>query len=36
MPNLPTFAELGYPSMVASVWCGLMAPAGTPASAITD
>ena len=34
MPNLPTFTELGYPSMVASVWYGLMAPAGTPASAI--
>ena len=34
MPNLPTSTELGYPSMVASVWYGLMAPAGTPASAI--
>ncbi len=34
MPDLPTFTELGYPSMVASVWYGLMAPAGTPASAI--
>lgn len=35
MPDLPTFAELGYPSMVASIWYGLMAPAGTP-SAITS
>ena len=34
MPDLPTFTELGYPSMVASVWYGLMAPAGTPAGAI--
>ena len=34
MPDLPTFTELGYPSMVASVWYGLMAPAGTPATAI--
>ena len=30
LPELPTFTELGYPSMVASVWYGLMAPAGTP------
>lgn len=30
LSELPTFTELGYPSMVASVWYGLMAPAGTP------
>jgi len=30
LPDLPTFTELGYPTMVASVWYGLMAPAGTP------
>ena len=30
LPELPTFTELGYPTMVASVWYGLMAPAGTP------
>ena len=30
LPELPTFTELGYPSMVASVWYGLMAPAGLP------
>lgn len=35
MPDLPTFTELGYPTMVASVWYGLMAPAGTPASVIS-
>ncbi len=29
LPDLPTFTELGYPTMVASVWYGLMAPAGT-------
>ena len=30
------FAELGYPSMVASIWYGLMAPAGTPAAMTTQ
>ena len=30
LPNLPTFTKLGYPGMVASLWYGLMAPAGTP------
>ncbi len=34
LPELPTFTELGYPSMVASVWYGLMAPAGTPKAII--
>jgi len=34
MPDLPTFTELGYPSMIASVWYGLMAPAGTPQAII--
>ena len=34
LPDLPTFTELGYPSMVASVWYGLMAPAGTPQAII--
>ena len=27
-------AELGYPAMVVSLWFGLVAPAGTPQSAI--
>ncbi len=30
MPELPTFAELGYPGVDVSLWYGLMAPAGTP------
>jgi tripartite-type tricarboxylate transporter receptor subunit TctC len=34
LSDLPTFTELGYPSMVASVWYGLMAPAGTPQAII--
>jgi tripartite-type tricarboxylate transporter receptor subunit TctC len=34
LPALPTFTELGYPSMVASVWYGLMAPSGTPAKIV--
>ena len=35
LPDLPTFTELGYPTMVASVWYGLMAPAGTPAPVVS-
>ena len=31
LPDLPTFTELGFPTMVAALWYGLMAPAGTPA-----
>lgn len=29
-PDIPTFRELGYPSLVAEGWAGLAAPAGTP------
>ena len=29
LPNTPTFAELGYPSVNVALWYGLMAPAGT-------
>jgi len=29
-PNVPTFAELGYPEVDANVWVGVFAPAGTP------
>jgi tripartite-type tricarboxylate transporter receptor subunit TctC len=29
-PDLPTVAELGLPDLDASIWFGLMAPAGTP------
>jgi tripartite-type tricarboxylate transporter receptor subunit TctC len=30
-PNIPTFAELGYPSLTGSQWLGLSAPKGMPA-----
>lgn len=30
LPDVPTFAELGYPGVQASVWIGLMAPKDTP------
>ncbi|HEY6510755.1 MAG TPA: tripartite tricarboxylate transporter substrate binding protein, partial [Burkholderiaceae bacterium] len=31
LPNIPTFADLGYPSMTGSQWLGLSAPKGLPA-----
>jgi tripartite-type tricarboxylate transporter receptor subunit TctC len=34
MPDVPTFAEAGMPSMMASPWFSLVAPAGTPAAII--
>jgi tripartite-type tricarboxylate transporter receptor subunit TctC len=30
LPDVPTFAEKGYPSVESSTWVGLFAPAGTP------
>ncbi len=30
-PNVPTFAELGYPNLTGSQWLGLSAPKGLPA-----
>jgi tripartite-type tricarboxylate transporter receptor subunit TctC len=30
MPELPTFAELGFPQVQSDTWYGLFAPAGTP------
>jgi tripartite-type tricarboxylate transporter receptor subunit TctC len=30
LPNVPTFIESGFPSMSASGWCAIFAPAGTP------
>lgn len=30
LPNIPTFSEGGYPQLTASLWTGLLAPAGTP------
>lgn len=31
LPNIPTFAELGYPKLTGSQWLGLSAPRGLPA-----
>ncbi|MFL5058615.1 MAG: tripartite tricarboxylate transporter substrate-binding protein, partial [Xanthobacteraceae bacterium] len=33
-PNLPTMVEAGLPDFEASVWFGLMAPAGTPRAVV--
>ena len=30
LPEVPTFAELGYPRIAVSLWYGMLAPAGTP------
>jgi tripartite-type tricarboxylate transporter receptor subunit TctC len=30
LPEVPTFAELGYPKVAVSLWYGLLVPAGTP------
>jgi tripartite-type tricarboxylate transporter receptor subunit TctC len=30
LPDVPTFGEAGYPSVVATLWYGVMAPAATP------
>jgi tripartite-type tricarboxylate transporter receptor subunit TctC len=30
MPDVPTFKELGYPTVVGETWYGVFAPAGTP------
>jgi tripartite-type tricarboxylate transporter receptor subunit TctC len=30
LPNVPTFAESGYPGLVSYAWYGFFAPAGTP------
>jgi tripartite-type tricarboxylate transporter receptor subunit TctC len=30
MPDVPTFVELGFPNVVATLWMGLVAPANTP------
>jgi tripartite-type tricarboxylate transporter receptor subunit TctC len=34
MPEIPTVAESGVPGYEATIWLGIMAPAGTPKSAI--
>jgi len=33
-PEVPTFAELGYPGLMADGWFGIFAPAGTPAATV--
>jgi tripartite-type tricarboxylate transporter receptor subunit TctC len=34
LPDLPTMAEKGYPSMAASTWAAIFAPAHTPKDAV--
>ncbi|WP_137181105.1 tripartite tricarboxylate transporter substrate binding protein [Roseomonas sp. AR75] len=34
LPDVPTFAELGWPAAEAGIWQGLLAPAGTPGAII--
>jgi tripartite-type tricarboxylate transporter receptor subunit TctC len=34
LPNVPTFAEQGYPEQQISVWWGVAAPAKTPAAVL--
>ena len=34
LPEVPTFAELGYPGVEGSAWTGIVAPAGTPYEAV--
>ena len=36
LPDLPTFAEQGMPDFTATVWWGLMAPAGTPRNVVAE
>jgi tripartite-type tricarboxylate transporter receptor subunit TctC len=33
-PDIPTFAELGWPALTAYLWFGLFAPKGTPEAAV--
>jgi tripartite-type tricarboxylate transporter receptor subunit TctC len=35
LPEVPTFAEIGYPKVAVSLWYGLLAPAGTPPAVIS-
>lgn len=34
LPDIPSMAELGHPTLVSYAWSGLLAPAGTPKSVI--
>lgn len=35
LPDIPTFAEVGYPDFEATVWWGVVAPAGTPKEVVS-
>jgi tripartite-type tricarboxylate transporter receptor subunit TctC len=35
LPGVPTFAEAGYPNVVANLYLGLAAPAGTPVAVVS-
>jgi len=35
LPNVPTFAELGYPEVETHAWFGLFLPAGSPRAAVS-
>ncbi len=35
LPDVPTFAELGFPALNQASWIGIAAPAGTPAPIVT-
>lgn len=34
LPDVPTFAQAGFPAMISDSWNGLLAPAGTPAAIV--
>jgi tripartite-type tricarboxylate transporter receptor subunit TctC len=36
LPDVPTFAESGYPSLASEPWYGIVAPAGTPAPVLAE
>ncbi len=36
LPDVPTFAEAGFPGVVAEPWYGIVAPAGTPAPVVAE
>ncbi|PLC51358.1 LacI family transcriptional regulator [Pollutimonas subterranea] len=36
LPNVPTFAEEGYPEVKQAIWWGLAAPAGTPSEIVNE
>ncbi|MDB5824885.1 MAG: tripartite tricarboxylate transporter substrate binding protein [Herminiimonas sp.] len=36
LPDVPTFAELGMPSVIAATWAGMFAPRGTPAAVVQE